>query len=69
MMRFRLSSDEFKKYLQDYFNCKHTKEEDDFYGDHWKLYLNGTRYIAADSFIIIASDDAGKYEIEIELYG
>ena len=69
MMRFRLSSDEFKKYLRDYFNCEYTKEEDDFYEDHWKLYLNGTRYIAADSFIIIASDDAGKYEIEIELYG
>lgn len=68
MMRFRLSNDEFKKYLQDYFNCKHTKEEDVFYGDHWKLYLNGTRYIAADSFIITA-DDADKYEIEIELYG
>ena len=69
MMRFRLSSDEFKKYLRDYFNCEYTKEEDAFYEDHWKLYLNGTRYIAADSFIIIASDDAGKYEIEIELYG
>ena len=69
MMRFRLSNNEFKKYLRDYFNCEYTKEEDDFYEDHWKLYLNGTRYIGADSFIIIASDDAGKYEIEIELYG
>lgn len=67
MMRFRLSNDEFKKYLQDYFNCKDTKEEDAYYEDHWKLYLNGTRYIAADSFIIIV--DGNKYEIEIELYG
>lgn len=68
MMRFRLSNNEFKKYLQDYFNCKYPKEKDDFYEEHWKLYLNGTRYIAADSFIIMA-DDTDKYEIEIELYG
>lgn len=69
MMRFRLSNNEFKKYLRDYFNCEYTKEEDDFYEDHWKLYLNGTRYIAADSSIIITSDDASKYKIEIEFYG
>lgn len=67
MMRFRLSNNEFKKYLRDYFNCEYTKEEDGFYEEHWKLYLNGTRYIAADSFVI--TYDAGKYEIEIELYG
>ena len=35
MMRFRFSKSEFKKYLQDYFNCEYTKEEDVFYEDHW----------------------------------
>ena len=68
MMRFRLSKNEFKKYLQDYFNCEYTKEEDAFYEDHWRCYLNGTCYIAANSFIITA-DNIDKYKIEIEPYG
>ena len=68
MMRFRLSKDEFKKYLQDYFNCEYAKEGDNFYEEYWRRYLNGTCYIAADSFIITA-DDAGKYGIEIDFYG
>ena len=68
MMCFRLSNNEFKKYLRDYFNCEYTREEDSFYEDYWRLYLNETRYIAADSFIITA-DDTDKYKIEIELYG
>ena len=68
MMHFRLSNNEFKKYLRDYFNCEYTKEEDDFYEDYWKLYLNGFCYPLADSFFI-TSNDADKYEIEIEPYG
>ena len=69
MMRFRLSKDEFKKYLQDYFNCEYSKEEDGFYEEHWRRYLNGTHYRQADSFFIAANDENTEFEIKVEPYG
>jgi len=69
MMRFRLSKDEFKKYLQDYFNCEYSKEGDNFYEEHWRRYLNGTHYRQADSFFIAANDENTEFEIKVEPYG
>ena len=66
---FRLCKYEFKKYLQDYFNCEYTKEEDDFYEDHWKPYLKGARYSEANSYSITSNEENTKFEIEIEFYG
>ena len=66
---FRLSKYEFKKYLQDYFNCEYTKEEDAFYEDHWGPYLKGARYSDANSYSITSDEGNTKFEIEIELYG
>lgn len=67
---FRLSNDEFRKYLQDYFSDgRIIQEEDPFYEEHWKRYLKGARYPDANSFLITSNGENTKFEIEIELYG
>ena len=67
---FRLSNDEFRKYLQDYFSDgRIIQEEDPFYEEHWKPYLKGARYSDANSFLITSNGENTKFEIEIELYG
>lgn len=66
---FRLSNDEFEKYLQDYFNCEYSKKEDGFYEEHWSLYLKGARYCQADSFFITVNDENTEFEIKVEPYG
>lgn len=66
---FRLSNDEFRKYLQDYYSDENIKQKDPFYEDHWSLYLNGARYPAADSFLITSDNENTQFRIEIEPYG